>query len=127
MVLPSNVQFQGRWDLDGNDRYATHWCGSSLCFQTTSRSVTLQLGGLTASRKNFHNVLWRFGSQSVTRTTLVKGKRAMVLTPSGAGAGSTHGGEVLLDVTVMLCDWGATLQILDITAVCIRGINKALI
>ncbi|KAF8516041.1 SGNH hydrolase-type esterase domain-containing protein [Gautieria morchelliformis] len=116
MALPSNVQFQGRWDLEGDDRYATHWCGSSLSFQTTSRSVTLQLGSLTVSRKNYHNVLWRFGSQSVIRTSLVKGKRAMVLTPSGAGAGSTHGGEVLLDVIVMLCDWGAILQILDITA-----------
>ena len=47
----------------------------------------------------------------------------MVLTPSGAGAGSTHGGEVLLDVTVMLCDWGATLQVLDITVVCICGMK----
>ncbi|KAF8584631.1 carbohydrate esterase family 2 protein [Ramaria rubella] len=116
MVLRTNVQFQGRWDLEGEDRYATYWCGSSLCFQTTSRSVTLQLGPLTVSRKNYHNVLWRFGTQSVTRTALVKGKRAMVLTPSGSGAGAGHGGEVLLDVTVMLCDWGATLQILDITA-----------
>lgn len=126
MVLSSNVQFQGRWDLDSDDRYVTHWCGSSLYFQTTSRSVTLQLGSLTVSRKNYHNVLWRFGSQSVTRTSLVKGQRAMILTPSGAGAGSTHGGEVLLDVTVMLCDWGATLQILDITAVCIKDMYQGI-
>jgi hypothetical protein len=126
MALPSNVQFQGRWDLDGDDRYATHWCGSSLSFQTTSRSVTLQLGSLTASRKNSHNLLWRFGSESVIRTSLVKGKQVTVLTPSesGAGAGSTHGGEVLLDVTVMLCDRGATLQILDITTVS-RGLIRS--
>lgn len=50
----------------------------------------------------------------------------MILTPSGAGAGSTHGGEVLLDVTVMLCDWGATLQILDITAVCIKDMYQGI-
>ncbi|KAF8584630.1 hypothetical protein K439DRAFT_1616609 [Ramaria rubella] len=114
MVLDSNVQFQGRWDLEGEDRYSTHWCGSLLRFQTTSRSVTLQLGGLTEARGNYHNVLWRFGTHSVTRTILVRGNRAMVLTPSG-GSGEGQSGEVLLDVTVMLCDWGATLQVLDIT------------
>jgi len=37
----------------------------------------------------------------------------MKLTLSEAGAG----GEKLRDVTIMLCDWGAKLQILDISTV----------
>ncbi|GJJ14745.1 hypothetical protein Clacol_009012 [Clathrus columnatus] len=111
--ISPQVQFHGRWDLTGEDRYISHWCGSSLCFQTTSRSITVELGGLTVSRSNFHNVLWRFGSQSVTRTALVKGKRSMKFTAL-SDAAESGGGEKLRDVTIMLCDWGAKLQILDI-------------
>lgn len=114
--ISPEVQFHGRWDLSGEDRYITHWCGSSLCFQTTSRSITVELGGLTVSRNNFHNVLWRFGSQAVTRTALVKGKRSLKLTAL-ADPIESGGGERLRDVTIMLCDWGAKLQIIDIITV----------
>lgn len=114
--ISPEVQFHGRWDLSGEDRYITHWCGSSLCFQTTSRSITVELGGLTVSRNNFHNVLWRFGSQGVTRTALVKGKRSLKLIAL-ADPIESGGGERLRDVTIMLCDWGAKLQIIDIITV----------
>lgn len=114
--IPPEVQFHGRWDLVGEDRYIAHWSGSSLCFQTTSRAITIELGPLTVSRNNFHNVCWRFGSTSVTRTALVKGKRSMKLTALSDPVES-GGGERLRDVTIMLCDWGAKLQILDIKMV----------
>ncbi|KIJ40369.1 hypothetical protein M422DRAFT_49132 [Sphaerobolus stellatus SS14] len=111
--VPPEIQFHGRWDLDGPNRYITHWAGSSLCFQTTCRSITVEIGSLTVPRLNFHNILWRFGTKSLTKTALVKGRRSMKLTVSEAqGAG----GEKPRDVTIMLCDWGAKLQILGISA-----------
>ncbi|KAF8523753.1 hypothetical protein BU17DRAFT_85617 [Hysterangium stoloniferum] len=122
MDLTSNVQFHGRWNLEGEDCYCTDWCGSSLFFQTTSRSVTVELGPLTSSRKNYHNILWRFGTQSAIRTALVRGKRSMKITPSDTIEPS-HGGESLRDVTIMLCDWGASLHVTDIIATDGRAIS----
>lgn len=115
LELIYNVQFHGRWQLDGpiEQRYTTYWCGSSVFFQTTSKSVTIEIGSLTRSRKNYHNVMWKFGSASVVRTALVNRRRSLKITPSDG-----RGGEALRDVEVMLCGWGATLQILDIQAVC---------
>ncbi|KAF8523764.1 hypothetical protein BU17DRAFT_85638 [Hysterangium stoloniferum] len=114
--MPSGIQFHGRWDLDSPGRYITHWCGSSLCFQTTSRAITVEIGEGTTPRSNFHNVLWRFGTHSITRTALIKGNRSMKLIAQADTTEAEAGGERLRDVTIMLCDWGAKLHILDITA-----------
>jgi len=111
-ALVKNVQFHGRWDLESDGRYTTYWCGSSVFFQTTSRSVTIEIGPLTSSRQNYHNVLWKFGAHSSVRTALVKGQRSMKITPSDG-----RGGEALREVRIALCDWGSSLQILDIHVV----------
>ncbi|GJJ14736.1 hypothetical protein Clacol_010581 [Clathrus columnatus] len=115
MDLTACVQFHGRWDLESEDRYSTSWSGSSLNFQTTSRYVDIELGELTASRKNYHNILWQFGSQSLVRTLPVKGKRSLKITPSDQ-VEPDYTGDDLREVTIMLCDWGATLQILSISS-----------
>ncbi|KIJ27941.1 hypothetical protein M422DRAFT_784673 [Sphaerobolus stellatus SS14] len=107
--LIENIQFHGRWDLSPERGYTTHWSGSSIYFQTTSRSVVIEIGPLTSARQNYHNILWKFGADSFVRTALVKGARSMWIMPS-----DSRGGEALRDVRIALADWGASLQILDI-------------
>lgn len=120
MDMKTRVQFHGRWNLDGDERYSTSWCGSSLIFQTASRYLDVELGELTASRNNYHNILWHYGSQSLVKTLPVAGKRMLKITPSDQG-GPGYTGDDLREVIIMLCDWGATLQILSITPVCITA------
>ena len=113
--FPSTVQFQGRWRLENNNRYAT-WSGSSLHFRTASRSISLKLGSLTASRHGNHNLLWHFGPQSETLTAEVQGERTLTLMLKAPQARGDDR-ERVQDVTIMLCDWGAALQVLSIKAV----------
>lgn len=118
--LPSTIQFQGRWVLEGSHRCAT-WCGSSVNFRTMSRSIILELGDLTTfreSKPDHPNILWNFGSASEPHLEHVKGRSTLILEAEGGANADIHkNSEVLRDVTVMLCDWGASLHILNIYTV----------